>query len=122
MTPLRPDIVILDGNSANIYELTVPFETNIKARHLYKINKYSNLCTDITSMTTTLEAFEIGARGLITPENKDRLKKLHKYVDKSVSFKMFTNKIAEIAITSSYYIYIQRKNPQWVSPGLMFTS
>ena len=121
VTPLRPDIVILDGNKANIFELTVPFETNIESRHKFKMNKYAHLCTDIKTMSVSLEAFEIGSRGLITPENKLRLRKIYTFVDKSITFKTFTNKISEIAITSSYYIYLQRKNPQWVSPGPIFS-
>ena len=39
------------------------------------------LLTDITVIKPTLEAFEVDVHGTITPENKDRLRKLHKYVD-----------------------------------------
>ena len=117
VTPLRPDIVILDNKSINIFELTVPFETNVDKQHLYKTNKYSHLLTDITTLSSTLEAFEVGSRGVITPNNKERLRKLHSYVDKKIKFKTFTSKISEISIVSSYYIFIQHKNPSWISPG-----
>ena len=91
VTEQRPDIVIIDKDSVNIFELTVPFETNINVRHTDKVNKYSNLLTDITVLKPTLEAFEIGSRGTITPDNRERLKKIHKYIQKNISFKNFTN-------------------------------
>ena len=119
VTPLRPDIVILNNNDVNIFELTVPFETNIDKRHLFKMNKYSHFLKDITQMKPSLEAFEIGSCGLITPDNSHRLKQIHKFVNKTINFKTFKNKISEIAITSSYYLFLQRKNPGWISPGPM---
>ena len=97
----------------------MPFETNIVNQHLYKSNKYSHFTTDITALKTYVEAFEVGSCGLITPENRQRLKCLHKFIDKSISFKTFSKKIAEIAIISSYYIFLQWKNPSWTSPGPM---
>ena len=117
VTNLRPDIVIIDNNTVNLFELTVPFETNINKRHTEKTNKYAHFLTDITILTPSLEAFEIGSRGIITKDNRERLKKLHKFVDKDISFKTFTHKISEISIVSSYYIFLQRKTPSWISPG-----
>ena len=61
VTPLRPDIVIMNDQNLNIFELTVPFETNIEKQHIYKTNKYSHFLTDITSMKTHLEEFENGS-------------------------------------------------------------
>ena len=117
VTPPRPNIVILNDNNVNMFELTSPFETNIEKQHTYKTNKYSHLLKDITSMNTTLEAFEIGSRGIITSANKDRLRKLYRFIDNNITLKTFVSKISEIAISSSYYIFIQRKNPSWISPG-----
>ena len=77
----RPDMVIIDKSNMKvfIYELTVPFETNIVERHTYKTNKYAYLCADITNYEVEIIAFEIGARGLVTTENMKRLKELHKF-------------------------------------------
>ena len=117
VTSLKPDLVILDKSSVNIFELTVPFETNISNRHTYKANKYAHYLTGITVLTPYLEPFEIGSRGTITPDNKLRLQKIHKFTKKNITFKTFTRKISELVITSSYYIYINRKNPSWTNPG-----
>ena len=117
VTSLKPDVVILDKSTVNIFELTIPFETNIHSRHTYKVNKYAHYLTDITALTPYLEAFEIGSRGTITPDNKTRLYKLYNFTVKNITFKQFTKAISEIAITSSYYIYIHRKDSSWTNPG-----
>ena len=117
ITSLKPDLVIIDQSTVNIFELTIPFETNINARHVYKTNKYAHYLADITLLTPHLEAFEIGSRGTITPDNMSRLKKMYNFTKKNVTFKKFTQAISELTITSSYYIYIHRKDPSWTSPG-----
>ena len=116
VTSLKPDLVIMDNSTVNIFELTIPFETNINARHTYKSDKYAHYLTDITALTPHLEAFEIGSRGTITPSNKERLKKLYNFTQKNISFKKFTHNISELTVTSSYYIYIHWKDPSWTNP------
>ncbi len=118
ITSLLPDILILDEKTVNIFELSVPFETNITKRHTDKTNKYAHFLTDITALTPKLEAFEVGSRGILTHDNKARLKKIHHFINKDISFKTFTQKISELAITSSYYIFTHRKDPTWSSPDL----
>ena len=91
ITADRPDIVLIDKekNTAKICELTVPFETNIQARHTYKSDKYAYLINDITTFKASLCAFEIGSRGSITNENIERLKEIYKFCDKTLKFKTF---------------------------------
>ena len=109
----KPDIVIVDrkNKAVNIFELTVPFESNIKERNTYKNNKYAYLLTDITELRPSVTAFEIGVRGFVTKENKARLENIHKYCDKSIKFKTFLENISVLAINSSYYIFTCRKEP-----------
>ena len=118
ITTDRPDIVILDRKSktVDIFELTVPFESNITSRNIFKNNKYAYLCSDISDYTAKVTAFEIGVRGTVTEENRKRLKSIHTFCDKKVSLKTFTNNISAIAINSSYLIYNYRKSPTWGSP------
>ena len=44
VTELKPDIVIVNDKekTVEIFELTVPFEYNIKARHTFLSNKYAH--------------------------------------------------------------------------------
>ena len=116
MTNLKPDIVILDekNKKAVIYELTVPFETNIHKQHKYKSEKYAHFETDITSYDTTVIAFEVGARGGLTSENTSRLSEMHKtYIPNHTKSKNFIRNIKSLATLSSYYIYTARKHPSW---------
>ena len=118
ITTDRPDIVILDKKSktVHIFELTVPFESNIVSRNISKNNKYAYLSTDITFFKPTITAFEIGVRGTVTEENRKRLKSIHTFCDKKISFKTFSTNISAIAINSSYLIYNCRKEPTWGNP------
>ena len=68
----RPDIVIYDNKkmTLNVFELTVPYEHNVDRRHTDKLNRYAYMATDITKYKPVIEAFEVGARGYISSENK----------------------------------------------------
>ena len=68
----------------DIFELTVPLETNIKNANTQKINKYEHFITDITTRDVSVHTFEIGSRGYISPSNKAILKKLHKFCKPAV--------------------------------------
>ena len=113
VTNLKPDIVILDGGSINIFELTCPFTTRIHKAHNLKDDKYAHLETDITSYVPSLNIFEVCSRGLITNENKARLKSLHRFCRKSIKFTEFLKNISKLSITASYYTFLARKEPIW---------
>ena len=49
-------------------------------------------------------------------DNKNRIRKLHKFTDKSKTLKKFVE-VSHIAILSSYYIYIARDEPAWTDPA-----
>ena len=118
---LKPDLVIVNNieKTVDVFELTVPFEGNIKARNTYKTNKYAHFVKDITSHKATVTAFEVGARGYLTVENEKRLRKICSFCEKGTKPKDFLESISKLAITCSYLIYTARKQPSWVSPGFM---
>ena len=62
-----------------VYELTCPFESNIHKQHKYKSDKYAHFETDVKQYHTKVVAFEVGYRGLLTPNNTQRLSDLHKH-------------------------------------------
>ena len=121
VTELKPDLVIVNNieKTVDIFELTVPFEGNNKARNTYKTNKYAHFVKDITSHKATVTAFEVGARGYLTVENEQRLRKICTFCEKGTKTKDFLESISKLAITCSYLIYTARKQPSWVSPGFM---
>ena len=81
-TSQRPDIVIVleESKEIVIVELTVPFETNVEEAHRRKVDKYSSMVQDIQEMgyTVSLYAVEVGVRGLLSTDNKHRMKQLLK--------------------------------------------
>ena len=118
VTSHKPDLVIIDNQKSeiHIFELTVPFETNIETRHLEKSNKYSNLTTDIDIISPHLTCFEVGSRGYLTPDNRKRLKTLQKFCKKSISHKQLMKEVSQIAISTSYYIFLTRNDYERTMP------
>ena len=121
ITPLRPDIVIMDEKKSTIdlFELTCPLEPNIKRRNSEKNNKYAHFITDIEQMKCKVTCFEIGSRGYLSPENQQRLKELHAFCKPSIKLKLFKENISALSIYSSYAIFISRKEPQWIQPPFL---
>ena len=56
VTAEKPDLVIFDRmeEKMDIFELTVPLETNIKNTNAQKINKYAHFISDITTYRNNL--------------------------------------------------------------------
>ena len=50
----------------DIFELTVPLETNIKNANAQKMNKYEHLITDITTRDVSVHPFKNGLKGYLT--------------------------------------------------------
>jgi hypothetical protein len=121
VTQLKPDIVVINekDKTVHILELTVPFEHNIKTRHTYKANKYSHFTRDITNYKATVIPFEVGARGYLTTENEQSLRKICSFSEKGTKTKDFLESISKLAIMGSYLIFTARKQPTWGSPGFM---
>ena len=77
VTPLRPDVFVVneDTRVIVILELTCPWERNIDRDHVYKEEKYAPLVADLSrEFAVSQFSIEISARGMITKENKARLK------------------------------------------------
>ena len=85
----------------------------IAARHTYKENKYAYMLTDITKYTPSVTAFEVGSRGFVTRENRERLKSLYRFFKSGVKFKSFVENVSLIAVNASYAIFLNRKEMLW---------
>ena len=57
----KPDLVIIDRmeERMEIFELTVPLETNIKNVNTQKMNKYEHFIKNITTRDVSVHSFEI---------------------------------------------------------------
>ena len=121
ITAEKPDIVIMDQKTNTLYviELTVPFESNIEARHTEKSNKYAHFSLDIAAMNTNVVCFEIGSRGYISTRNSNTLKTLHSFMKPGLKLKTFKDNISALSVYSSYHIFLCRKEPAWSAPNYL---
>ena len=122
VTTQKPDIVIVDRENKNvvIFELTVPFDTNIQSAHKRKLDRYSNLVSDINQ--TDYDAYhcavEIGSRGTISKDNQKRLNELLKPFDISKKdINSVIRNISKIAIVSSYCLFYSKYESEWIDPN-----
>ena len=51
-----------------------------------------------------------------TTKLKQNIKKLHKFVKKGTSLKLFTKNVSSIVAMSSYFLWNCRNNKEWTSP------
>ena len=116
-TQQKPDICHIDNQNKiiTIIELTIPFETNIDNAHQRKQDRYTSLTHDITQAgwKSNLICIEIGSRGLITPQNKCRLKEVLKLSSHSTRYPDFRNQIIKTVLFNSYVIFQGRCEPAW---------
>ena len=123
VTVQKPDIVVVDKSkkSLHLFELTCPLEDNINKRHLDKEKKYAHFVTDLSSeqMKCNLTCFEISSRGLITPQNHERLHTLHKYTRKGIKLSTFKKNISALSLLSSFHIWLCRSDPLFQEPSYL---
>ena len=116
-TNQKPDICFVDESrkAVTIFELTVPFETNIETAHQRKEERYASLTHDVTTAgwTCTLICVEIGSRGLITPQNKRRLQKLLKLCGCRTSYPQLRDRLLKTVLFGSYTIFQGRSVAGW---------
>ena len=98
-----------------VMELTIPFEKNIKDAHNRKLERYGSLVADIRSVgyKVELSCVEIGSRGLITNDNKTRVKTIFKSVG-SKAHRSFFRDVAKNVLLCSYALWNCRHEPLWV--------
>ena len=121
ITNLRPDLVILNRSekAITLFELSVPFETNITATHLRKVQRYETLIFDLenSGYNVSYYAFEIGSRGFISKENLARLKSVFHKFSKSKNHNEIRKCIMKISLLCSFVIYHSKFDEHWIQPA-----
>jgi hypothetical protein len=116
----RPDGVMWSNKLKKVVwiELTSPWEENMSIWHMRKHDKYNPLAIaiDAKGWTAIPLCVEVGARGYIN----------HKWgqMRKVLGMRDWENKalqahVAQVAQRCSYYIYLSRKNKEWVARPLL---
>ena len=116
-TQQKPDICFIDTlkKLVTLFELTVPFETNIDAAHQRKEDRYAGLTHDVekAGWKCTLICVEIGSRGLITPQNKVRMKEMLKLCNSKIKYPHMREEILKTVLFGSYVIFNGKSEPSW---------
>ena len=122
-TTQRPDIVVLNRTDRRIvlFELTVPWDSNIGNAHQLKTDKYAALVSDLETAgyRVYLFCFEVSVRGQITKANKARLKSFLFQVSpaRRPDFMTLANGVSKSALLGSFSIYCAREEVQWSIGG-----
>ena len=95
-------------------ELTIPFQMNIKDGHNRKMERYGSLVADLRSVgyKVNLSCVEISSRGLITNDNKIRIK-IFKFVG-CKALQSFFRDVAKDVLLCSYALWNCKHDPKWV--------
>ena len=121
ITPLRPDIVLVDRSTKNVilFELSVPFECNVYETHQRKVERYRKLISDIEENGYAVAYYpvEIGSRGHITKVNLNRLKSFIRKVCKDVKFTPVKNDLCKIVLVASFVVYHSKYDKDWSTPS-----
>ena len=114
-------MVLIQNKNIIIFELTVPFEQNLESSHQRKCDKYCSLANDLKDLgyTVNLICFEIGARGLLTTSNRQKLQKILSLLKLGKLPKKFTDTLIKTTLSTSYSVYCARREPVWNVEGLL---
>ena len=106
-TAINPDITVLISEKSS-------FRLKCKANH------YAHFCTDITPhTTTTVTAYEVGARGILNSDTVKSLQYIYSFTTKKMMPKTFMKNCSTLAIMGSFYIFKARNEPNQSNPGYL---
>ena len=115
---LRPDIVLLSPNEAITIELSCCFETNFAKSRAYKENRYSNLENDFKLEKRKFKKIFVEVSSLgFQPKQIREFKKLISQ-NKNINISRMLQKMSEVALRATFYIFTQRGN-KWSNPELL---
>ena len=108
LTDERPDIVLWNGSTVHLVELTVPFESGLEEASSRKQAKYEDLvaCCRDNGFATTLTTVQVGSRGFL---HRESLNNLYQLVRAPLKDKVALEKdLIKRGIEGSFRIWCQR--------------
>ena len=126
VTSARPDMVLIRGLEITLIELTVPYDSreNLNNARFRKSNKssYLELVSDLEAKgySATLITCEISSLGHSLPVCHKDIQKVFPSIARSTIRAMF-DAAAKIAISTSFAIFLARKEPYWHSERPLLT-
>jgi len=121
VTSARPDILLIRGLEIILIELTVPYDSSARSRILNK-SSYLELVSNLEAKgySATLLMGEISSLGHSLPVCHKAIQKIFPSVARSTICAMF-EAAAKIAISTSFTIFMARKELYWPSERPLFT-
>ena len=118
VTNQRPDLFLINRQLRRVFlfELTVPWDSNVETSHDLKVRKYAPLVNDLSNQfTVEVFCFEVSVRGQLSKINKARMKSFLWQVTgqkRPSAVKLITN-VSKAALLSSFSIFSARNEPTW---------
>ena len=117
-TNQRPDLFLVNRQLRKVvlFELTVPWDSNVDTSHDLKVRKYAPLINDLSvGFNVEVFCFEVSVRGQLTKVNKARVKSFLWQISgqrRPSAVKLITG-ISRAALLSSFSIFSARNEPTW---------
>ena len=105
-------------NKLTVIELSCCYETNFVKTHNYKTERYSklqDLCVD-KNFTVTKFDIEVSSLGVLPKYIQESRNSCEQY--NCINVIRMIEKLSEIAVRSSYFIYT-RRNKRWENPEVL---
>ena len=118
VTAQRPDIFLVNRSTRKVilFELTVPWDTNIESSHNLKVDKYAPLVNDLgREYRVESYCFEVSVRGQLTRANKARLKSFLLEctgMKRQSAVKLIAN-VSKAALLGSFTVFSSRNETSW---------
>ena len=117
-TNQRPDLFLVNRQLRKVvlFELTVPWDSNVDTSHDLKVRKYAPLINDLSvGFNVEVFCFEVSVWGQLTKVNKARVKSFLWQISgqrRPSAVKLITG-ISRAALLSSLSIFSARNEPTW---------
>jgi len=114
-TGQRPDGVIWSFSKKCVIflELTCPMEENMLHARTRKQDRYAHLCLQVENLGWTAHCLtvEVGSRGFVGSSVGHLFRQLNLKSNRG----RWKTRLSELALRSSYVIFLCRKNPHWTT-------
>ena len=112
-------MLLLNGQSLIILELTVGYETNIEKNSIRKNESYKELITELSSSYRVKYInLSMGAIGIVGESAKNMKSVFLEIGLNEMNFNYCINRIINVCIRTTYYLFC-RRDKKWEDPPLL---
>ena len=118
---LKPDLVVLSRSTKTIalLELTCPFDRNLHKAQSYKVDKYTDLESDLEAKgwKIHLVPFEVSSRGQILKHTQTRIFNTLKVFNiKFRTHQKLTKNMSKISLLYTFAVFHAFQTKEWFDP------